>query len=197
MDQQTDYAAATELALTGRFREARDSLTALLQSNPAHVEALILLGKVEFYLHHTAASKQCFETALAYEPDNAAAFFGIEYHRRRSRLLFLLACVVFLFASTAAAAAFLTLRLSEATDRLDGRLEASRAALSSSLDRVGGEVDELRTLSLGGEERMQRAISDIRMELDRLRRGNASLLREVENLRKQTSARNQARPAAP
>jgi tetratricopeptide (TPR) repeat protein len=197
MDRQTEYAAASELALSGRFREARDSLKALLQDNPAHVEALILLGKVEFYLRHTAASKQCFETALTYEPGSTAAFFGMEYHRRRARLLFLIVCVVLLLASIAAATAFLTHRLPEATGRLDVRLDSSRAALSGSLDRVWKEVEELRALSRGKEERTQQALSEIRIELNRLRQGNAGLLQEVENLRRATSAVNQSGQPVP
>jgi hypothetical protein len=75
MDRPDEYAMARELAITGRYREARDSLKGLLQSDPAQVEAFILGGKVEYYLGHPAASRRSFEIALSYEPGNTAAFF--------------------------------------------------------------------------------------------------------------------------
>ena len=130
MDRPDEYATASELALTGRYREARDSLKALLQRDPSHVEALILLGKVEYYLGHSAASRRSFEIALSYEPGNMAAFFGIEYHRQRTRRLFLGASVLILLAAIGVATAFLMHRLTLSVRQLDARLDATFAALS-------------------------------------------------------------------
>lgn len=184
MDQQDEYAAASELALTGRHREARDSLKALLQSDPSHVEALILLGKVEYYLGHPAASRRSFEVALSYEPGNMAAFFGIEYHRQRTRSLFLCAAVVLLLAAIGVATAFLTHRLTSSMRQFDGRLDATSAALSGSVNRMASVVEELRKASLGEQKDTEKALSGMRAELEKLRRGNTDFLREIEELRK-------------
>jgi tetratricopeptide (TPR) repeat protein len=184
MDQQDENAAASELAFTGRYREARDSLKALLQSNPSHVDALILLGKVEYYLGHPAASRRSFEIALSYEPGNTAAFFGIEYHRQRTRSLFLGAAVVLLLAAIGVATAFLTHRLTSSMRQFDGRLDATSAALSGSVNRMGSVVEELRKASLGEQKDTEKALSEMRAELEKLRRGNTDFLREIEELRK-------------
>ena len=184
MDQQDEYAAASELAFTGRYREARDSLKALLQSNPSHVDALILLGKVEYYLGRPAASRRSFEIALWYEPGNMAAFFGIEYHRQRTRSLFLGAAVVLLLAAIGVATAFLTHRLTTSMRQFDARLDATFAALSGPVNRMGNVVEELRRASLGEQKDTEKALSEIRAELEKLRRGNADFMREIEELRK-------------
>jgi tetratricopeptide (TPR) repeat protein len=197
MDLQDEYAAASELAFTGRYREARNSLKALLQSNPSHVEALILLGKVEYCLGHTAASRRSFEIALSYEPGNMAAFFGIEYHRRRTRSLFLGAAVVLLLAAIGVATAFVTHRLTSSLRQLDARLEATSAALSGSVNRLGSVMEELRKASLGEQKDTEKALSEIRAELDTLERGNEDIMREIEELRKAAFPGYQAPLSAP
>lgn len=184
MDQPDEYATARELAITGRYREARDSLKALLQSDPSHVEALILLGKVEYYLGHPAASRKSFEIALSYEPGNMAAFFGIEYHRQRTRRLFLGASVVLFLAAIGVGTAFLTHRLTSSMRQLDARLDAAFAALSGSVDRSGSAIEELRKASRGEQKDTEKALIEIRAELEKLRRGNADFMREIEELRK-------------
>ena len=184
MDQQDEYAAASELAFTGRHREARDSLKALLQSNPSRVDALILLGKVEYYQGHPAASRRSFEVALSYEPGNMAAFFGIEYHRQRTRSLFLGAAVVLLLAAMGVATAFLTHRQTMSMRQLDARLDATFAVISGSVNRMGIMVEELHTSSQGEKKNTERALAEIGAELEKLRRGNADFAREIEELRR-------------
>ena len=184
MDQQDECAAASELAFTGRYREAHDSLKALLQHNPSHVEALILLGKVEYYLGHPAASRRSFEIALSYEPGNMAAFFGIEYHRQRTRSLFLFAGVVLLLAAIGVATAFVTYRLTSSMRQFDARLDATSAALTGSVNRMGIVVEELRRASRGEQKDTEKTLSEIRTLLEKLRRGNVDFMREIEELRK-------------
>jgi len=180
MGQQDEYAAACELASTGRYREARESLKALLQRDPSHVEALILLAKVEYYLGHPAASRQSFEVALSCEPGNMAAFFGIEYHRQRTRSLLYIAGVVLLLAAIGVATAFLTNHLTSSMRQLDSAF----ATLSESVNRMGSVVEEVRKASLGDQKDTGKALSEIRAELTKLRRGNADFMREIEELRK-------------
>jgi len=75
------YHKAFELAATNRFPEAREKLLQILGEHPDAVDALVLLGKVEYYLGKKAASRQRFETALTYQPDNLPAWFGLQYYR--------------------------------------------------------------------------------------------------------------------
>ena len=184
MDRPDEYAMARELAVTGRYREARDSLKALLQSDPSRAEALILLGKVEYYLGHPAASRRSFEIALSYEPGNMAAFFGIEYHRQRARRLFLGASVLILLAAIGVATAFLMHRLNSSMRQLDARLDATFAALFGSVDRSGSAIEELRNASRVEQKDTEKALIEIRAELEKLRRGNVDFMREIEELRK-------------
>jgi tetratricopeptide (TPR) repeat protein len=185
------YAAANELAVTGRYREARDSLRALLQKEPSNVEVLILLGKVEFYLRHAAESRRCFETALSYEPGNMAAFFGLEYHRQRSRRLFTAAVSVLLVAAIAGAAALLADRVgrsmrdaeSSLEAQLNERLNANSAAQWASLDGVATAVEQLRASSEDGRKTTAKALAQLAAELQRLRRVNVNLQTEIERLR--------------
>ncbi|HVP18831.1 MAG TPA: hypothetical protein VMU36_07525 [Spirochaetia bacterium] len=191
MDHRDAYAAASELALTGRYHEARD---ALLESYPSDIQATILLGKVEYCLRNPAASRRCFEAALSREPGNMAAFFGIEYDRQRARLLFLAACVVLLLAAIAGTTAFLAHRLTSSMRQVEARVDQTSAAFSRSVDRVGSAVEEIGQDSLGEHKNTEKALSEIQAELEKLRRGNVNLMREIEDLRK---AAHQPPPASP
>lgn len=190
------YAAAHELAATGRYREARECLAALLQRDPADVEALVLLGKVEFYLRHAASSRRCFETALAYEPGNMAAFFGLEYFRQRSRWLLAAASMLLLCIAVAGAGALLAWRLEAAMRQLGSsvdatvteRVEAGSAALSASLEGIASDVKQLRAASESDRAATGKSLSDLAAELQKLRRGNASLHAEIERLRNGAAA---------
>ena len=181
------YAAANELAVTGRYREARDSLRALLQKEPSNVEVLVLLGKVEFYLRHSAESRRCFETALSYEPGNMAAFFGLEYHRQRSRRLLTAAVSVLLAAAIAGAAALLADRVGrsmrDAESSLEAQLNANSAAQCASIDGVATAVEQLRARSEDGRKTTAKALAQLAAELQRLRRVNVNLQTEIERLR--------------
>jgi tetratricopeptide (TPR) repeat protein len=203
MDRQDDLAAASELALTGRYREARDCLKTMLQANLSRIDALILLGKVEFYLRHPAASRACFETALSYEPGNMAAFFGLQFYRQRRRQLVLMGCVAVLLGALAGATAVLGQRLSTATRELQAkldasleeRLSASAQALSGSIEGIRQVVEELRDTSQVQQDGAAKALTDMRAELQKLRQGNAALVREVGELRKAVSPGNRQLPA--
>ena len=108
------------------------------------------LGKVEYYLGHSAASRRSFETALSYEPGNMAAFFGIEYHRQRTRRLFLGPSVLIVLAAIGVATAFLTYRMTSSVRQLDARLDAAFAVLSGSINRSGSAIEELRKALFSG-----------------------------------------------
>ena len=90
MDHDANYKTALELASTSRYMEAREKLQELLMERPGHINALILLGKVEYYLRLFASSRSRFETALTYDSGNLAAYFGLEYFKERKKGLFFL-----------------------------------------------------------------------------------------------------------
>ncbi|MBA7547531.1 hypothetical protein ES705_39953 [subsurface metagenome] len=90
MDHDANYKTALELASTARHKEAREKLQELLMDRPGHIGALILLGKVEYYLRLFACSRSRFETVLTYDSGNLAAYFGLEYFKERKRRLFFL-----------------------------------------------------------------------------------------------------------
>jgi tetratricopeptide (TPR) repeat protein len=85
MEIEKKYKTAVELASTGRYREALTLLSDILQKQPNHIEALVLSGKVHYYLKQFPDSRRCFETVLTYDPGNFAAFFGLEYYNERKR----------------------------------------------------------------------------------------------------------------
>ncbi len=110
MDQEKVYKDALELASTFRYREAREKLLSLTSEKPDHIDALLLLGKVEYYLRLFPSSRKRFETVLTYDPANQAAYFGIEYYKERKKkftfffssimgVIILAAAVSFLFFS--------------------------------------------------------------------------------------------------
>jgi len=184
MDQRDGYASARELALTGLHREAREALKALLVCDPSHVDALILPGKVEHYLGHSASSCQCFEIVLSYDADNMAAFFGIEYYRQRRRSVVHIACMAILIAAIAAATALLSHRMTSSFRELDARLEGVSTALSLPVERTRNRVEEIGEAALEERKHIEKALSEIRAEFVQLRKANAALMRETEELRK-------------
>ena len=95
MADQEHYQAALKLALNGHFREAEEKLSVLLQEHPQHVQALILLGKVEYYLRRFDSSRKRFEQAFSLEPENPAVFFGLQYYNQRRRTFMLLGVLGF------------------------------------------------------------------------------------------------------
>lgn len=90
MDHDANYKTALELASTSRHKEAREKLQELLMESPDHIDALILLGKVEYYLRLFASSRSRFETVLTYDSGNLAAYFGLEYFKERKKRFFFL-----------------------------------------------------------------------------------------------------------
>jgi tetratricopeptide (TPR) repeat protein len=183
VDSSDGYAKARELALTGRYREARDALKAILGADPSHVEALILLGKVEHYLRHRASSRRCFEVALSYDPNNIAAFLGVEHYRQSMRSLLLIASIAFIVIAIGAAVIFLSDRISSSSRRLEARLEGAVNALSLSVENVAGAIEETGEVSVEQRSDMEKALSGIRAELVKLRSADASLIRKIDELR--------------
>jgi len=173
--QQGVYRSALELALHGRYEEAAGRLTKLLRAHPQHVPALILLGKVEYYQRRFASSRRRFELALSLEPENPAAWFGLQHYAQRRRTALGLGALgialgVLVLAGTLVAGVLrrgVSEGLRDAEERLGGRLlavERSLAAETDSrqerdralLESVGGLAEELRRLGGDLDERERR-----------------------------------------
>jgi len=92
------YSTALKQASESHFKKARQNLLKLLNSQPNHIDALILLGKVEFYLKKYKSSQHYFEMALTYNPANMEAYRGLEYYKERRWKNFLFKLSIFLFA---------------------------------------------------------------------------------------------------
>jgi hypothetical protein len=127
-----------------------------------------------------------------------AAFFGLEYHRQRSRQLLTAAVCVLLAATIAGAAALLADRVgrsmrgaeSSLEGKLNARLEANSAAQRASLDGVATAVERLRASSEGERKTAEKALAHLAAELQRLRRVNVNLQAEIERLRTATGTAN-------
>ena len=90
VSEQEAYREALSLALKTQYREAAAKLIELLGEHPQHVPSLILLGKVEYYLRRFSSSRRRFEQVLSLEPENSAAWFGLQYYSQRRRTVLLL-----------------------------------------------------------------------------------------------------------
>ncbi len=90
VSEQEDYREALSLALKTQYREAAAKLADLLGEHPQHVPSLVLLGKVEYYLRRFSSSRRRFEQVLNLEPENSAAWFGLQYYSQRRRTVLLL-----------------------------------------------------------------------------------------------------------
>ncbi|MEE9308462.1 MAG: hypothetical protein V3V57_13145 [Spirochaetia bacterium] len=90
VSEQEDYREALSLALKTQYREAAAKLAELLGEHPQHVPSLVLLGKVEYYLRRFSSSRRRFEQVLNLEPENSAAWFGLQYYSQRRRTVLLL-----------------------------------------------------------------------------------------------------------
>ncbi len=138
MDQEKVYKDALELASTFRYREARENLLRLIAEKPDHIDALLLLGKVEYYLRLFPSSRKRFETVLTYNSANQAAYFGIEYYKeRKKKFAFFFSSImgVIIFA---AAVSFLFFSLSSSFHQglniLEKRIYKKLEVLESSLE---------------------------------------------------------------
>lgn len=128
MNHDTGYRIALELASTSRHKEAREKLEEILLDKPDHIGALILLGKVEYYLRFFSSSRSRFETALTYDPGNLAAYFGLEYFKERKRKLFFLAAFALILITFLISffffSAFLKRNLVEVEKSLSGKIDS-------------------------------------------------------------------------
>ena len=144
-----EYGKALELAATARYREARVKLQGILDTYPDYVGALILLGKVEYYLRRPASSRRCFETALTYEPGNAAAWFGLQFYRERRRSMLLgivAACLLIAIGLTGAGVYLrLTAEIGTLKNELAGRLAELAGAEEHNavlMEGISNRIDE-------------------------------------------------------
>ena len=171
MNPEKKYQAALELATTSRYKEAERILVSLLEMQPGNVDALILLGKVEYYLRHYSASRTSFETALLYEPGNTTAYFGIQFFRERIRNIrnvVLLVAAFFLLAATGTVL-FLALNASfrKGVSGLSEDLSSAEANLRHAINRIERILEDDAVARMTMEERSADKLDEMTGRLER------------------------------
>ncbi len=146
MNLEEEYQTALELASTSRYGEAEKKLKTILDAHPGHIDSLILLGKVEYYLRRFSASRARFETVLLYNPENITAYFGLQYFRERSRnirsVVFQLSMLFLLVALGAVLFFALNSSLSGRISGLTESLSETEDSLHRGLTRLERFVEE-------------------------------------------------------
>ena len=134
MNQEPAYRTAIELASTARYSEAREKLRGLLQDRPDHVPALVLLGKVEYYLRRFRSSRRCFETALLYHPQDMSAYFALTFYRERRNRWVLLGAVLSLLVALSLSGTILYRSLGSAVREVATHVEALEERIAENTD---------------------------------------------------------------
>jgi tetratricopeptide (TPR) repeat protein len=191
MHPEKEYQIALELASTLRYEEAKKKLERILEEQPGNIDALLLLGKVGYYLRRYSSSRAIFETALLYDPENTTAYFGLQFFRERIRNIknaVFLASAIFLLI---AAGVVLSLGLdSSFTARLSG-LEENRVKTEESLYQkialLELRLEESAVSRIAAEERnagqlrdLSKILEDNADSLDVLQRNTQA---QIEGLR--------------
>jgi len=147
MDQEKAFKDALELASTFRYSEAQEKLLSLIAEKPDYVDALLLLGKVEYYLKLFSSSRKRFETVLTYEPANQAAYFGIEYYKERNKKFgFFISCLlgIILLAGAAVVLSFsLNSSFHQGLSSLEKSIYNKLEVLESSLQLHSGTQEKI------------------------------------------------------
>lgn len=185
MNPEQEYQAALELATTSRYGEAERILVRIVERQPGNVDALILLGKVEYYLRRYTDSRTRFEAALLYEPGNPTAYFGLQFFRERIRnirnVVFLV--VAFFLLAAMGTVLFLALNASfrKGVSGLSEGLSSTEANLRRAIDRIERLIEEHAVSRLAMEERREGRLDELARKLER----NAEL---IETFQRNTQA---------
>ena len=165
MDQDQAFQLALELASTSRYSEAQKKLKHILSEKPDHIDALILLGKVEYYLKHYSSSRKKFETVLTYDPGNLTAYFGIEYYKERKQkygfIISLILILVLFVSSSSLVYCFLNRSFSYNFIKLEENVSQKLNTLESSIKSQNEKFSQyLNELSLITKQRIDSRLKD-------------------------------------
>ncbi len=177
MDYTREYQSAVDLASELRYEEAREKLKGILSEHPDKTKALILLGKVEYYLHLFKSSRRCFETVLTLDPGNFDAYYGLQFFTERKRRIrtltawissiFMLLLLGFTFYLTVIT---VNQKLVERLVKIERQLETQHNAQAEILKQTGIVSDK-----------MERSTQDISAELADLEQKQEERHRELED----------------
>lgn len=157
MGYSSEYQTALELASSLRYSEAKQRLESILSELPEDMDALILLGKVEYYLRLFPSSRRRFETVLTRDPGNFEAYYGLRFFIERKRRFWTITAwltSIFLLLSMAV---FFNISISNGFNRLEERfseqsgyfpelekeLSDKMLGMSYNLDQYAGDLDKL------------------------------------------------------
>jgi len=205
MDYDAEYKIALELASTSRYKDAREKLQAILSKKPDHINALILLGKVEYYLRLFSSSRKRFETVLTYNPDNIAAYFGLEYFKEKKRhilfwtaFVFIIMLTVFLFffgAFVNRNLLHMEKNISQKIDTFVSSTEAYKKEILINLNTLTDQHKQAAELSNTGQKKINTEIAAVNRMLHELKSRQMNILtdnnilistlgKEIEELKK-------------
>ncbi len=180
MDYSKEYQAALELASALRYEEAGQKLRFILREYPDNMDALILLGKVEYYLRFFFSSKKRFETVLTHDPGNFEAYYGLQFFNERKRRLWTITAwlsSIFLLLSIAL---FLNISTRTGFDRFEESFtEQSRyylelekeqtdrmLGISDNLDQYVDDLDRLKENTELGIENLGEGLGDLDYKME-------------------------------
>lgn len=180
MDYSEEYQVALELASALRYEEAGQKLKSILSEHPDNMDALILLGKVEYYLRLFPSSKGRFETVLTHDPGNFEAYYGLRFFTERKMRLWTITAWITSIFLLLSIALFLNISISTGFDRFEESFtEQSRYYLelekeltdrifgiSDNLDRYVNDLDRLKENTELGIENLGESLGDLDYKME-------------------------------
>lgn len=180
MDYSKEYQVALELASALRYEEAGQKLKFILSENPDNIDALILLGKVEYYLRLFPSSKKHFEAVLTHDPGNFEAYYGLQFFVERKKRLWTITAwlaSIFLLLSIAQ---FLNISIRTGFDRfeesfteqsgyyleLEKELTDRMFGISDNLDQYADDLDRLKENTELGIENLGASLDNLDYKME-------------------------------
>ena len=180
MDYSKEYQVALKLASALRYEEAGQKLKFILSEHPDNMDALILLGKVEYYLRLFPSSKRRFETVLTHDPGNFEAYYSLRFFTERKRRLWTITAWLTSVFLLLFIALFLYISIRSSFDRfeesfteqsryyleLEKELSDSMLCISDNLDQYVDDLDRLKENTELGIEKLGESLGDLDYKME-------------------------------
>lgn len=188
MDYSSEYQTALKLASSLRYSEAKQKLESVLSGQPDNIDALILLGKVEYYLGYFSSSRRRFETVLTSNPGNFEAYYGLQFFVERKRRIWTIAAWFTSIVLLLLLGVFINISIKNSFNRFEAGISKQREyylefekALSNKtldiLDNLNQYANNLDEFNMNTEQGMEK----LRKSLDGLENKIKERFLEIEN----------------
>ena len=175
MDFSKEYRIALELASSLRYEEAGQKLKSILSEQPDNIDALILLGKVEYYQRLFSSSRRRFETAITYDSGNLAAYYSLQFFNERKKRLWTAAAWVVSIVLLLFIGVFLNISISNGFNQFEEKINEQignhleletellnrMLILSDNLDYYANDFKELKESTEAGIEDLGKRVGDL------------------------------------